>query len=174
VYRVVGCSDCSALWVLSGRPDTSGCPRCGTTHSFDRLRTLAEREEEDAARQARAALLADRQGESDAFADVGDFASLETAAAEPAVDDEEYLERSGVDPDAAAAAAERASEGAGGSTSRRETVLAAVREEDRPDEAAVVAYCEARGVPADYVRRALSKLRRAGELTERDGGYELL
>jgi DNA-binding IclR family transcriptional regulator len=53
-------------------------------------------------------------------------------------------------------------------------VLAALREQDAPTEASVVDYATERGVPAAYVRDALDKLVRRGEVTESDGTYRLL
>ena len=90
------------------------------------------------------------------------------------VDDETYLEASGVDSDAVAAAGDRTERGSGGGTSRKTTVRQALRALSEPTEADVVAYAEERDVPADYTRRALAKLVRAGEVSESGGSYRLL
>ncbi|NHN46997.1 replication protein H [Halostella sp. JP-L12] len=175
MYAVVGCSDCSALWIVEGRPDTSQCPRCGTRRQFSKLREFVSTEDEDHAREVRASMLANRQGEGETFAEMDSFAELGGEAEDAGMDDEEYLDRAGVDPDAVAGAAERAESGrSGGSQSRKETVLSALRTLDRPTEDEVVAYAEDRGVPADYVRDALTKLVRRGEATESRGRYRLL
>lgn len=171
MYAVVGCSDCQALWIVEGRPDTTECRRCGKRHRFDRLKRFVETDDRAAAREARGQMLAERDDQAAAFASVE---SAEDPTGETVgVDDEEYLRRSGIDPDEVAAAGERATR-SGGSQSRREVVTEALREQDSPTEREVVVYAEAWGVPADYVRDALEKLREAGELTERDGGYRLL
>ncbi|MFB6073610.1 MAG: DUF5817 domain-containing protein [Haloarculaceae archaeon] len=175
MYAVVGCGECRALWIVEGRPDTSGCPRCGTRRPFEKRRTFVETDDEDHAREVRASMLANRSGHGDAFAELDSFADLEGELEAAGVDDETYLAESGLDPDAVAAAGERAGsgrEGAGGS--RRETVLAALDALEAPTEDAVVAYATERGVPAEYTRDALSKLVRAGEVTESGGEYRRL
>jgi len=174
MYAVVGCSDCEALWVIEGRPETTQCPRCGRRHKAKARKRFVETDDEDHAREVRASMLAARAGDGDAFAELDSFAELERRVGDDAVDEAAFLAAHGVDPDAVAAAGERAERGSGGGSSRREVVLAAVREQDTPDEAAVVAYAAERGVDADYVRTALEKLRRAGELTREDGGYRRL
>jgi len=174
MYAVVGCSDCGALWVVADRPDTTRCPRCGTRHQFDTLQQFATSEDETVAREARAALLADRQGQSDAFADLDSMSEMAARIDDAGVDDETYLSESGVDAEAVEAAGERASGGAGGSTSRRETVRAALRDLDDPTTEAVVTYAADRGVPADYTREALDRLVRAGEATRSGDTYRLL
>ncbi|WP_121820488.1 DUF5817 domain-containing protein [Halostella salina] len=175
MYAVVGCSDCSALWIVEGRPDTSQCPRCGSRRQYDKRRQFVTTEDEDHAREVRASMLANRRDEGEAFADLDSFSELEQQAAEAGMDDDEYLDRAGVDPDAVAAAGDRAESGSGGSgQSRKETVLSALRELDRPTEDEVVAYAGEHGVPGDYVRDALDKLARRGEVSEHRGEYRLL
>jgi len=174
MYALVGCRDCSALWVVEGRPETSQCPRCGSRHQFDRLKQFVSTDDEDHAREVRASILANRQGEGDAFAETDSFAEMEQRLDEAGVDDDEYLEASGVDPDSVAAAGERAEQGATGGSSRRETVLAALESLDAPTEDEVVAYAEERGVPTEYTERALTKLARQGRVAESGGVYRLL
>jgi hypothetical protein len=174
MYAVVGCSDCDALRVVEGRPERSECPRCGTSRKFEKLKQFVTTEDPDHAREVRAALLAKRQGREDAFADLDSFAEMDRYLDEAGVDDEEYLEASGVDTDAVGAAAARAEQGSGGGQSRKDTVLEALREQDDPTESSVVDYATERGVPAAYVRDALEKLVRRGEVTEHGGSYRLL
>jgi len=174
MYSVVGCTDCSALWVIEGRPETSQCPRCGKRRQFDLLRKFAQTETADAARQARAAMLAERQDLGEAFDGLDSYAEMEAAVSEAVIDDDEYLESKGVDSDEAADAGRRATEGAGGSTSREEIVRAALVELDDPDEEAIVEYAAERGVPEKYTRRALSSLVRAGDVSENRGTYRLV
>jgi len=178
MYAVVGCGECSALWIVEGRPETSQCPRCGTTRQYDKRRQFLTTDDEDHAREVRASMLASRQGQDDAFAALDSFAELEREIDDAGVDDETYLSGSGVDPEDVAAAADRAGPSSGDAKSpgrsREETVRAALRELDAPSETEVVDYAAERGVPTEYTERALEKLQRAGEVTETEGGYRLL
>ena len=174
MYAVVGCSECSALWVVEGRPETSQCPRCGGRRQYAKRRKFVETDDEDHAREVRASMLANRQDHGEAFAELDSFAELDRQVEEVGVDDETYLEASGVDSDAVAAAGDRAEQGDGSGRSRKETVLAALRNLEAPTEADVVAYAEERDVPADYTRRALEKLVRAGRASESRGTYRLV
>jgi len=176
VYAVVGCSECSMLWVVEGRPETSQCPRCGKRRPYAKRRKFVSTEDEDHAREVRASILANRQGHGDAFAELDSFAEMEAYVDDVGPDDEEYLEASGVDSQAVDEAGKRASESraSSGGGSRRQTVRAALRELDDPTEEEVVSYASERGVPADYTRKALRKLVRAGEVTENRGVYRLV
>lgn len=174
MYAVVGCRDCSALWLVEGRPETTGCPRCGKRHRFERLRQFVTTDDEDHAREVRASMLAARSDHGEAFADLDSFAEMDAAVDEAVVDDEEYLTGAGLDADEVAAAGERASRGDGATTSRKDAVYAALRQLDRPTEAEVVERAAADGVSESYVRRALEKLRRRGEVSESSGRYRLL
>ncbi|PSP56086.1 replication protein H [Halobacteriales archaeon QS_1_67_19] len=176
MYAVVGCSDCGALKIVEGRPETTQCPRCGKRRKFEKLRKFVETDDEDHAREVRASMLANRQDEGEAFAELDSFAEMEARVEDAGIDDDEYLEASGVDTDEVAAAAERVEDRSASTrgTSRKETVLAALRELDRPTEDEVVAYAGERGVPDDYVRDALEKLTRRGEVSESRGRYRLL
>jgi hypothetical protein len=175
MYAVVGCNNCSMLWLVSDpqTATTATCPRCQKTHQTKKLNRFFESDDRTAAQQARSALLAKKQGQSEAFADVDHVADLEAQTDEPVVDDREYLEASGIDADAAAAAGDPS---AGGSKSRDEILREAVREagDDRPTEAEIVSYAEKRGVPAEKAAELLIKLCRRGEASESGGRYRLL
>ena len=176
MYAVVGCSDCGALKIVEGRPETTQCPRCGKRRKFEKLKKFVETDDEDHAREVRSSMLANRQDQGEAFAELDSFAEMEAQLDDAGIADDEYLEASGVDSEAVAEAAERA-ENRSASTrggSRKETVLDALRDLDRPTEDEVVAYAGDRGVPAEYVRDALEKLRRRGEVSESRGRYRLL
>ncbi|MFC7132594.1 MULTISPECIES: DUF5817 domain-containing protein [Salinibaculum] len=174
MYAVVGCGECSALWIVEGRPQTSQCPRCGTTRQYEKRRQFVTTDDEDHAREVRASMLANRQDLGDAFADLDSFAEMESYVDDAGVDDETYLEASGIDAAEVAAAGERSEAGTASGQSRKETVRQALRDLDTPDEEAVVAYAAERGVPAEYTRTALEKLVRAGEVTENRGRYRLV
>ncbi|MFT4923571.1 MAG: hypothetical protein ACI8XM_002798 [Haloarculaceae archaeon] len=173
MYAVVGCSECSSLWVVDGRPETSQCPTCGHTRKYAKRKKFVTTEDADHAREVRASMLAARQGHDDAFAELPSFGDLEEQIEDAGIDDETYLEGSGIDSEAVAAAAQR-NQATGDTQSRDEIVREAVRELDAPDEAAVVAYGAERDVPPEYTRRALEKLVRAGEASESGGAYRLL
>lgn len=174
MYTVVGCGACSALWIVEGTPETTGCPRCGTRHRFGALRPLVEAEDEAAARAARTALLAERSGEGDAGPIPGE-ADLPDDLGAVGVSDEEYLAGAGIDPEEVAAAGERARRGTSpGSGSRVDVVRAALRELDAPTAAAVVDYAAEHEVPEDAARAVLDRLVDAGVATETGGRYRPL
>ncbi|AGN00127.1 hypothetical protein L593_00860 [Salinarchaeum sp. Harcht-Bsk1] len=170
MYAVVGCTECSSLWVIEQGGDSATCPRCGKRHQTKKLRHFAEAAEADDAREARAALVANRRGAGDAAPSFGD---LEASIGEDVIDDETQLEAAGIDPEAVAEAGERAS-GGGGSRSRREIVLDAFDVHEEPDGAAIRDYAEEHGVPREYVDRALRKLEGRGEIVETRSGYRRL
>lgn len=174
MYAVVGCSECTMLWVVEGRPETSQCPRCGKTRQYSKRRKFVSTENEDHAREVRASILANRQGHGDDFAELDSFTEMEAQVDEVGPSDDEYLEQSGIDPDTVAEAGERAGRSSGKSKSRKEIVRDALRELDDPTEDDVLAYADERGVPRDYVSKALTKLVRAGEATENRGVYRLV
>jgi DNA-directed RNA polymerase subunit RPC12/RpoP len=173
MYAVVGCSECGALWVIEGDPETSECPRCGSRRPREQRRDFVRTDDADEAREARSRLLADRQGESASFDEVAHFAELEAGLDEAGPDDETYLEGSGLDPEQIEQAGESV-ESSPNSRSREETVRAALRSMDDPDAAAITRYCEDRGVGPDATRELLEKLVRSGEVTRSDGDYRLL
>ncbi|WP_439027399.1 DUF5817 family protein [Haloarchaeobius sp. DT45] len=173
MYHVVGCSDCGALRIIDGRPETTQCGRCGKRRKFKKVRSFVKTDDLDHAREVRASMLANRQGEGEAFAQVDSFAELDDAVADGVIDDEGFLEASGLDVDEVSEAGDRAS-GGGRSMNRKETVEAALRELDRPTEDEVVAFAAEHGVPADYVEKALQKLVRRGEVSESRGRYRRL
>lgn len=166
MYAVVGCRDCGALWVVEGRPETTGCPRCQKRHQFRRLKRFAEAEDAETAREARATLLAQRAGH-----DLDSFGEQGAHAGEPVVTDEEYLGGFGLDPEVVAAAETQTGQGP---ANKRETILRGLRELGSPTEEAIVEYAAERGVPASYTQEALERLARAGEVTESGGRYRLV
>jgi hypothetical protein len=173
MYAVVGCSDCSMLWVVEGRPETSQCPRCGTTRQYGKRKKFVSTEDEDHAREVRASMLANRQGHGEAFAELDSFAEMESRIDEAGPSDAEYLEGSGLDAETVTEAGERAT-GSSTSTSRKETVREAVRTLDEATEERVVEYARERDVDPEYARTALDRLVRAGAATESRGVYRLL
>lgn len=170
MFAVVGCNECSALWVVEGRPDSTSCPRCGKRHQYKKLKRFAETDTAEAAKEARSRML---QGRSDTDLEVDDFATLERDAMASGMSEDEFLTASGLDADEVAAAGERA-ESSGGSRSRKQVVRDAIDTQDRPTEAEIRAYAADHGVDPDYVDRALEKLRRRGEVSESGGRYRLL
>lgn len=175
MYVVVGCQKCRALWVVEGRPETTQCPRCGTRRQFSKLKRFARTEDSAEAKQARSALLARRQDRGEAFAELDPFADLEERAMEMGLDDEAFLEASGVDSEAVTAAGERAEPGAdSGGPDRLEVVRSALAELDESTVDDVVAYAADRGVEESFVREALERLVQHGEATKNRGVYRLI
>ncbi|MFC6824393.1 DUF5817 domain-containing protein [Halopelagius fulvigenes] len=177
MYAVVGCNECGNMWLLSDprAQKSANCPRCGKTHQTKKLRRFAEEEDRQAARQARAALLAKKRGDSEAFAETAHVAELERLVEESGIDDREYLEGSGLDADAVDEAAERASKGSQtGSSNRLDVVRDALREGDQPTEEEVAAYAEERGIDGETARNVLERLVRRGDASESRGRYRLL
>ncbi|MFC7234354.1 DUF5817 domain-containing protein [Halosegnis marinus] len=172
MYAVVGCSDCEALWVVSGRPETTSCPRCGARRRFAKLKKFAETEDADAAKNVRSAMVQRRAGYD---GDLDDFATMGERAMDSGMDDGEFLTASGLDADEVADAGERADgHASSGSLSKREAVERAVADLDRPTESEIAEYAADHGVERDYVERALDKLARAGAVTESGGRYRPL
>ncbi len=170
MYAVVGCDRCSALWVVEGRPDTTACPRCEKRHRVDGLRSLAEADTADAAREARSRLLAERSG---ADADLADFGAQGEAVAEAGVDEDAYLAAAGLDPDEVADAGEVAT-GSGGSTSPKAVVREALAALEEPTLEDVVARAAERDVDRAAVERVLARLRERGAVSESGGRYRLV
>jgi len=170
MYSVVGCPDCGSLKIVEGRPETTECPRCGRRSTFANLRAFYRSDDVETAREVRGRIAAERS-EADVEVPAIDEDDLEAAG----IDDDAYLEARGVDPETASAAGERAgSKSEGGSSSRREGVLAALRDLEEPDRAAVLDRAASEGVPREWTERALAKLREAGVVAETDGTYRLL
>lgn len=178
MYAVVGCNECGNRWLLSDpdEADSAQCSRCGKRHRTRKLRKFYRSEDRDAARQVRAAILAEKSGHGEAFDDLDSVAEMEARVAEAGVDDEEYLTGSGLDADEVTEAGERAvsRHTGGGSRSRPDVVRDALREGDQPTEADVVDYATDNGVPAEAARDVLERLTRRGEVTESRGVYRLL
>lgn len=170
MYAVVGCSACQALWIVEGRPERSECPRCGKSRKYEKRRKFVTTDDEDHAREVRSSMLAARQDQSDAFAELDSFAELDDQIDEAGIDDETYLEESGIDPDAVAEAGRDEST----TNSREEIVREAIREQAKPTETEIIEYARRRDVAASYTERALEKLVRAGEASKSGGVYRLL
>lgn len=167
MYAVVGCTECSSLWVIEDGADSATCPRCGMRHRTDKLRHFAEAAESEDAREARAALVANRRDAGDA---APSFGELEASIEEDVVDDATRLEAAGIDPEEVAEAGERAS-GGDGSRSRREIVLGAFDDYDEPGRREIYDHAEEHGVDREYVDRVLRKLERQGGIVETADGY---
>lgn len=172
MYAVVGCSDCGNLWLLSDPGETAECPRCGTRHQTDRLRRFFESEDREEAREVRAAMLADRSDEGQAFENLPSVGELERRLDDVGIDDETFLSAAGVDPEEAAAAGDVRTRSQ--SRPRQEIVRDALRTRETPTETDVIEYAAAHGVPADAARDLLGRLLQNGEVVENDGRYRLV
>lgn len=171
MYAVVGCSNCQALWIVDGRPETTSCPRCGTRHQFDRLKQFVRTEAREEAREVRAAMLASAQDREDAYERLDSIGEMAEIIDSVGVDDAEYLTEHGLDPEVIAAAGEPKS---AGSMSRRDRILDAIDTLEEPTEQAVVDYASDWGIPAERIRTALEKLAREGTIVQGPSGYRRL
>ncbi|XVH33035.1 DUF5817 domain-containing protein [Haloferacaceae archaeon DSL9] len=179
MYAVVGCNKCANMWLLSDPcgAKTARCPRCRKQHQTKKLKRFFESEDRSAARQARAALLAKKHGDSAAFAEVAHEGDLERLAEDAGIDDREYLERSGLDTAEIEAAGSQATARSNSSKSRDEIVREAVEhagDGGRPTRAAIVAYATDRDVPENAAEALLEKLTRRGDVSESGGRYRLV
>ncbi|QZA89478.1 replication protein H [Salinarchaeum sp. IM2453] len=170
-YSVVGCRNCSMLWIIDGQPVTSKCPRCSTRYQTDRLRTLAEANDKTQAKELRAQLLADEQDQADGYDQLDSYSEMDDQIDDVGVTDEEYLSSFGVDPDAAQAAA---SDSSTATKSNREIVLDAIDTLNSPTETDIIEYASDRGVSPDYVNKALPKLVETGDVSKHRGTYRLI
>lgn len=171
MYEVVGCVDCRAVWIREGAAETSTCPRCGTRHRVDRLRSLAETETADAAREARTEILAERSQGDDA--DIAGYVELDDAVEHAGMSEMVFLTASGIDAEAVADAGERATE-TGERLDRLRRVRTAVETVEEATEAAIVDAADADDVPPDEARRILERLVQRGEVVRTEGRYRLL
>lgn len=154
MYVVVGCPSCRGFWVHDGTGETAGCPGCGTRHRRDRLKVFARTETVEAARTARGALLAARDGHDPAA--IPGYDELEDDVADPLVTDRSVLEAHGIDADAVAAV----DEPQGGSTDRVTRVERAIARLEEPTIEDVTAAVE--DLPADTVATIVDGLIRDG------------
>lgn len=78
-FRVVGCSSCSATWIIESDPSAGSaeCPDCGTTHQRGSLRSLASGDDPDVIRELRSRIMAARSGHEDEAAALDDYGVLE-------------------------------------------------------------------------------------------------
>ena len=172
MYSVVGCSACNNLWIVDGRPETTQCSRCGKRRSFRKLKKFVETDDEDHAREVRASMLANQQGHGDAFAELGSFAEMDGQVEDAGMDDEEFLDRSGIDTDEVATAGEHSRRS--GSKSKKQVLLDALANLDNPHEDEIVTYARERDISSEYVRKVLERLTRRGEISVSRGRYRRL
>jgi len=171
MYAVVGCTECGTYWLLTDprESDSATCPKCGRRHRTKKLKRFYETDDREAAREARAALLAKKHGDSAAFDDVAHVSELEAKVEESGISEEAYLEQSGIDADEVQAAGDTSTASA---RSRDEKVRDAVRAGGT--EAEVLDRAVDDGVPRGAAETLLEKLRRQGEVIESGGELRLV
>lgn len=165
MYAVVGCSACHAIWILSDAGATAQCPRCRRTHDRDRLRTFAETESAEAARDARSRVLAERSDHGD---DAAGFSSLVDAADAAGVDDDAYLTAHDID------VSELDREESGTRRSLPDAVRDVVDAMDTATHDRVLDRLDAEGRDRERVATALDRLVEEGELLHVDDVYRRL
>ncbi|MBP1988377.1 DUF5817 domain-containing protein [Halolamina salifodinae] len=171
MYAVVGCTECGTYWLLTDpeASDSATCPKCGRRHQTKKLKRFYETEDREAAREARAALLAKKHGNSEAFDEVAHVSELEAEVEESGLSEREYLEQSGLDADEVAVAGDTSKQS---SRSRDEKVRDAVREGGTEEE--ILARAVDDGVPRGAAEKLLEKLRRQGEVIQSGGELRLV
>ena len=169
MYSVVGCPECRAIWIREGAAETTTCPRCRTRHQVDRLRPLATTETPEAAREARTAILTEREGATEAAGYLETASELDT----PSVPDSELLEAHEVEAEAVDAAGDRATASAD-TMSARERVRRLLEELSEPTEQHLLEAGIQHGLDPDDTREILHRLRRAGDVIQDGEGYRLL
>lgn len=169
MYAVVGCSDCEALWVVETDIESTGCPRCGRRHQFDRLHQFVCADSIEVAREGRAAMLAARAGEAAAFERFRERADVASAVETPIIDDAEYLAAAGIDPETVAAA--EAGPPGTDDRDRRSVIEDAIAASEPATETAILSYATDHGVEAETARSVLERLVEEGRVTEVDDTY---
>jgi hypothetical protein len=76
-HAVVGCPECTALWIITPDPETVTCPRCRTHHPRSNLRKLATTTSKTQARELRGRLLAQQHNADPTAIDDTSYFSLE-------------------------------------------------------------------------------------------------
>ncbi|PCR88671.1 DUF5817 domain-containing protein [Natrinema ejinorense] len=82
-FDVVGCNQCSNLWILETHDRKTNyaarCPTCGHDHKTSRLKALDHHETADGAAELRARRLANRQGATDEYNEIlSEFGSFQS------------------------------------------------------------------------------------------------
>ncbi|NHX36975.1 MULTISPECIES: DUF5817 domain-containing protein [Halolamina] len=171
MYAVVGCTECGTYWLLTDpqESDSATCPKCGRRHRTKKLKRFYETDDREAAREARAALLAKKHGDSAAFDEVAHVSELEAEVEDSGMSEEAYLEQSGLDPDQVQEAGDVSTES---SRSRDEKVRDAVRQGGTEEE--IVSRAVDDGVPRGAAEKLLEQLRRQGEVIQSGGELRLV
>lgn len=161
-YTVIGCSNCDHLQIVKGAPETTECQRCGTRMTFKKRKQFYRTDSREAAQNARALKLAQRNGEGERFKELLQAGDLDIEDAR-AVTDAEFLAQQGLDPDLAT--------DDDGAPSPVEAVERIVDERGRMArqpliEAAVDEY----GLSEAAVEEAVDRLRERGDLIRQADG----
>ena len=169
MYVVVGCSSCHAFWVHDGSGETAGCPGCGTRHRLDQVKVFARTETATAARTARGALLAARDGRDPS--ELPGYTELEDDIADPLVTDRAVLRAHGIDPDRVAAAGDRAM-APRGRVDQQTRIRQTIDAMEQPSVGAVVDALD--DIPPKIVEATVDGMLRDGALVRTDEGLRLL
>lgn len=158
-YAVVGCSECEHLQIVQQKQQqTMQCRRCSKTHQFEALRKLYTTDSKAEAKHARALKLAERSGMYDQYRELLESGEVSDDVVDE-ISDEEFLARSGINPDLA-----RNKEG---SPSTEDAVFEAIEALDSPTARAVVSYVELEyDAEKEAVTRVIERLRQSGDLAQ--------
>lgn len=160
MYIVVGCPDCRAVWINQLTGETATCPQCRRAHQVDRLRRLAERETIEGARDARTAILAERDDQD--LETLAGWSELSEAAETAGIDDTEYFTAMDVPEPSDQSDASTT----GPPTTVIPELIAAV---DNPTRAVITEQAEAVGIDPERTEDVLDRLISHGEVLEEDG-----
>ncbi|MFB6254148.1 MAG: DUF5817 domain-containing protein [Halobacteriaceae archaeon] len=169
MFAVVGCRECSALWVISLDIQSTKCPQCGHQHQVDKLKKFITTENKDEAIELRSAMLAKRQGHADAFANLDGFSELEEQLADAGIDDTEYLNAKGIDVDDVSMDRNESLH-----QSREEIIKQAIDTLDEPTTESIIQYAVSHGVSEEFSRSTLEKMRQEGIIAKQNSIYRIL
>lgn len=158
------CPNCKCVFIVNGIPETTTCRRCPKRHTFKKLKHYYQSEDGEAARKVLTKVSARVNDLGEHYERAKEKGVLEDHV-DTVVEDDEYLEEMGADPEAAKEAEERAMEKKNRSKSQKEIVQDAITEQDNPGREDVREYAEKHGMDGEKALRGLDKLRQKGDVS---------
>lgn len=161
-HAVVGCSDCSNLWIITAGNETSSCPRCGTQYPLTKLRKLATTTDKTHARELRGQLLAEQHGTPEQSPEETSYTTLEAeldtknTPAAPSTSETETTPH-------------RLSHG-----SKRDLLEHTIKTLEHPTLASIQDAMETNGIDPAQTEALLDKLRQDGSLIKENELYRVV
>lgn len=153
-HAVVGCTECSGLWIITPDPDTAICPRCGTRHQTTKLRKLATTTSKTQARELRGRLLAEQHG-----VDADAIENTSYLTVEPDIDDPTKPTTETTDSAV--------------TLSKPELLEHTIHTLDTPTQETILDAMTAHGLKAEETTTLLEKLRHDGAIIKENDEYRL-